>query len=49
MCCIAPLLEQLWEEGERGVESRGLVPFYGAALPTQTVNKSSGARTACVA
>jgi hypothetical protein len=49
MCCIATLLEQLWEEGERGIESRGLVPLYGAGLRTHTVTKSSSARTACVA
>jgi hypothetical protein len=39
MCSVATLLEELREEGERGVESRGLVPFNGAALPTNTVNK----------
>jgi hypothetical protein len=47
MCCIASLLEQLWEEGERGVESRGLVPFYGAALPTHTVNTGQVSKEVC--
>jgi hypothetical protein len=49
MCCVATFLEELWEEGERGVESRGLVPLNGATLPTHTVNKIYSAPTACAA
>jgi hypothetical protein len=44
MCCVATLLEELREEGEREVESRGLVPLNGTMLPTHTA-----ACNACVA
>jgi hypothetical protein len=49
MCCVATLLKELQEEGERGVESRGLVPLNGTMMLTHTVNKISSVHTACVA